>query len=123
MLVGEMATDLIEAKQHAHELIDQLGPGQIKADFTQSTFFGVPLSPAQLRRQAADHFPILNEDGQIDRQILALMDGTRSLGDLARRIQDLFPDRFPSRREALTRVGELSGRYGRRSIGSGSDCV
>jgi protein arginine N-methyltransferase 1 len=86
-------------------------PEQIKRKFKQSTFFGVPVSPAQLRRVAADHVPMLNEDGQIDRQILTLMDGAVPLGDLARRIQDLCPDRFPSWRDALTRVGELSRRY------------
>ena len=94
-------------------VLDQGDPGRIKADFKQSTFFGVPLSPVQLRKRAAGHVPVLDEDGQIDRQILALMDGEISLGEIARRIQDLFPARFASWRDALTRVGELSKKYSR----------
>ena len=52
-------------------VLDEGDPGRIKADFKQSTFFGVPLSPAQLRKRADGHVPVLDEDGQIDRQILA----------------------------------------------------
>jgi len=85
----------------------------IKADFKQSTFFGVPLSLSQLRKRAAGHIPVLDEDGQIDRQVLALMDRENSLGDIARRIQDLFPARFALWRDALTRVGGLSMKYSR----------
>jgi protein arginine N-methyltransferase 1 len=94
-------------------VLDQGDPGRIKADFKQSTFFGVPLSPAQLRKRAAGHVPVLDEDGQIDRQVLAMMDGKLSLGEIAQRIVDLFPARFAVWREALTRVGELSKKYSR----------
>jgi protein arginine N-methyltransferase 1 len=94
-------------------VLAQSDPGQIKADFKQSTFFGVPLSPAQLRKQAGSYVPVLDEEGQIDRQILAMMDGTTALEQIAVRIRTLFPIRFPSRREALTRVGELSRKYSR----------
>jgi protein arginine N-methyltransferase 1 len=94
-------------------VLDQGDPGGIKADFKQSTFFSVPLSPSRLRKRAAGHVPILDEDGQIDRQILALMDGEISSGEIAHRIQDRFPARFASWRDALTRVGELSNRYSR----------
>src|SRR6202030_4358669 len=69
-------------------VLDQGDPGRIKADFKQSTFFGVPLSPSQLRNRAAGHLPFLDEDGRIDRQILELMDGAIPLVEIARRIQD-----------------------------------
>jgi type I protein arginine methyltransferase len=88
-------------------------PAWIKADFRQSSFFGVPLSPAQLRKQASSHIPVLGEEGQIDRQILTLMDGTMALEEIAQRICDCFPSRFSSSHEALTRVGELSQKYSR----------
>src|SRR5262249_9055399 len=39
-------------------------PTKIKADFRQSTFYGVPLSPDRLRKQSRDHIPILNEEGK-----------------------------------------------------------
>jgi type I protein arginine methyltransferase len=94
-------------------VLDQGDPVRIKADFKQSTFFGVPVSPSRLRKRAAGHVPVLDGDGQIDRQILTLMDGEISLGEIARRVQDQFPARFASWRDALTRVGELSKKYSR----------
>jgi protein arginine N-methyltransferase 1 len=87
--------------------------GQVKADFRQSTFFGDPLSPARLRQMARDHVPALAKDGQIDRLIMEMMDGQTSLGDIAGRLVAEFPHRFASEGEALTRVGELSLKYGR----------
>jgi protein arginine N-methyltransferase 1 len=83
-----------------------------KARFQQSTFFGEPLSPASLRRQAASHVATLNDDGHIDRLGLALMDAGRPLGDVARELARTFPRRFACWEDALTRVGELSMRYG-----------
>jgi protein arginine N-methyltransferase 1 len=88
-------------------------PGPVKADFKQSTFFGAPLSPATLRRRAAEYVPALDEDGQLDRLILTLMDGATPLGEIARRVADRFPDRFPRWQDALTRAGDLAQRYGR----------
>jgi protein arginine N-methyltransferase 1 len=94
-------------------VLGQGDPERIKADFKQSTFFGVPLSPAQLRKQASGHLPVLDDEGQIDRQILVLMDGAASVGNIADKIRDLYPARFASWQDALTRVGELSKKYSR----------
>jgi protein arginine N-methyltransferase 1 len=94
-------------------VLDRGGRGELKADFRQSTFFAIPRSPDELRKQAASHRPVLNEEGQIDREIFLLMDGTVSLEEIARRIQEAHPARFPSRREALARVGTLSRIYSR----------
>jgi type I protein arginine methyltransferase len=82
-----------------------------KAHFRQSTFLGAPLSPAQLRKRGGRYQPRLREDGEIDRQILQLMDGARSNEEIAQLVAGWFPSRFPSHRDALTRVGELSKRY------------
>jgi len=87
--------------------------GGLKADFRQSTFYGTPLSPATLQRRAAGHAPGLAEKGRIDRLVLEMMDGRTSLGDMARRLLGEFPQRFAGEAEALTRVGELSLKYGR----------
>ena len=83
----------------------------IKADFKQSTFFGVPLALNQIRKREAQHVAQLNQDGQITRYVLDLMDGQTALGDIARIIQEQFPDQFRSRQDALNRVGEISGKY------------
>jgi len=94
-------------------VLDQGRPGRVKAHFNQSTFFGMPLTPAHLRKLATDHVPALNEDGQIDRCILELMGGGISLGDIASRVFTQFPTRFAKWQEAMNRVGELSEKYSR----------
>jgi protein arginine N-methyltransferase 1 len=88
-------------------------PAQLKANFTQSTFFGAPLSPEQLRKRVTSHVPVLNEDGQIDQFVLLLMDGGNSLENIAQRVSDRFPTRFATWQNAMTRVGELSRKYSR----------
>jgi type I protein arginine methyltransferase len=88
-------------------------PDHPKARFRQSTFFSVPLSPAKLQQMANNHIPTVGEEGQIDRFILGLMDGNHSLGDIAQQVARQFPQRFATEREALTRAGKLSLRYGR----------
>jgi hypothetical protein len=41
------------------------------------------------------------------------MDGTASVADIARRLQERVPDRFPTYRDALNRVSALAREYGR----------
>jgi SAM-dependent methyltransferase len=94
-------------------VLNQGRPGQVKANFQQSTFFGSPLSLKRLRKLAAGHVPTRNEDGQIDHFILAQMDGQVPLGEIARRVVERFPSRFAKWENALTRVTELSQRYSR----------
>jgi protein arginine N-methyltransferase 1 len=83
----------------------------VKAAFKQSTFFGVPLSAAKLRKQASNYIPTLDEEGQIDRFILACMDGRTSLNDIADAVSARYSSHFTTWQDALTRVGELSKRY------------
>lgn len=85
--------------------------GQSKAHFEQSTFLGVPLSPARLRKRAGTHVPTLNEDGKVDRLILACMSENLALADIARRVSAQFPNRFTTWQDALARVAELSEKY------------
>jgi type I protein arginine methyltransferase len=94
-------------------VLDPARPDSPKASFAQSTFHGTPLAVARLRKRAASHVPELDEGGQIDRFILGLMDGKASLGDLARRVQERFPARFPRWEDALTAVGDLAEKYSR----------
>ena len=90
-----------------------VGRGQVKADFKQSTFFGVPLSPKQLHKRAAGYVPGLNEDGQIDQFILTLIGAEIPLGEIARQVSERFPGYFAKPQDALTRVGDLALRYSR----------
>jgi protein arginine N-methyltransferase 1 len=82
-----------------------------KANFDQSTFFGSPLSAMRLRKRASDFIPSLNEQGRIDLFMLSLMDQRHSLEEIASIAVDQFPDHFASRKDALTRAGELSLKY------------
>ena len=88
---------------------------ELKAEFRQSSFMGKPLSPESLRRAADSFRPALSQDGEIDRLVLERMNGERSLGEIARELAERFPESFRTAREALTRAGELSERYSRRS--------
>ncbi len=87
--------------------------GRIKAGFKQSSFFGAPLSPVQLRKRCANHVPNLDENGEIDRHILQSMDGSRSLGQIARAVSARFPSRFADWQDALNRVTDLSEKFSR----------
>src|SRR5204863_8512832 len=73
----------------------------VKADFRQSTLFGVPLSLRRLHQQPSDYVPILNQDGEIDRIAISLMDGKNSLEQIARHLAQRFPARFRDWHEAL----------------------
>jgi protein arginine N-methyltransferase 1 len=84
----------------------------LKADFRQSTLFGVSLSLRRLHQQASDYVPVLNQDGEIDRIAISLIDGKNSLEDIARHLAQRFPARFRDWHEALTRLADLSHKYG-----------
>jgi protein arginine N-methyltransferase 1 len=91
---------------------DGFGHRREKAGFRQSTFFGAPLSTARLQKMADSHVPSVGEEGNIDRFILELMDGRNGLGEIALRVSSRYPSRFPTGQKALSRVAELSLKYG-----------
>jgi protein arginine N-methyltransferase 1 len=93
------------------QITNETQPRVVKAEFKQSSLYGTPMSPTTLRKSAANHVPVVSEDGQIVRRILKLMDGDTPLDDIAAEIVKCFPHRFPDWHSALTRVGELSQRY------------
>jgi type I protein arginine methyltransferase len=88
-------------------------PHKAKAQFDQSTFFGVPLSISGLRKQREDYVPELELEGQIDHFILAAMEQRMPLGAIARKVSERFQTRFPEWQIALTRVSALSEKYSR----------
>ena len=85
----------------------------VKADFKQSTFYGMLFSQATLRKMAHNHNPNLNEKGQIDQFALSHMDGHTPLGEIAHRVMEKFPSHFNKWYDALTHVGNLSLKYDR----------
>jgi type I protein arginine methyltransferase len=86
-------------------------PDKLKADFRQSTFLGLPLSPAQLRKRAAHYRPSLTERGQIKRFVLSRMDGQTPLEQIASELEQHFPGQFGNAGDALNLVVEVSARY------------
>jgi protein arginine N-methyltransferase 1 len=94
-------------------ILSQNGSGRVKASFKQSTFHGLLWSPAQLSKKAAHYVPTLSEDGEMDRWILRMMDGSKSLGEIADALTQRFPQRFVNWNDALARGGKLSQRYSR----------
>ena len=93
--------------------------GNHKTAFTQSTFFGMPLSPRTLRTRAASAVPSLNEDGRIARAVLEAMSEGVPLGEIARRIETAFAAPFsPPERCAELRGGAVEEYFaGRRPVG------
>jgi protein arginine N-methyltransferase 1 len=88
--------------------------GTPRTRFRQSSFLGQPLTPDRLRAHAPDRVAGLNARGHIDRLVLDLMGSGVANEEIARRVAASFPDRFPSREDALDRVGTLCATYGAR---------
>jgi protein arginine N-methyltransferase 1 len=91
--------------------VSEADAGRPAVHFRQSTFFGAPLSTAQLQKRAGRYRPTLKEDGEIDRQIFGLMDGSRSNQDIAQLMVSRFPMRFQSEQDALTRIADMAEKY------------
>jgi hypothetical protein len=79
--------------------------------FRQSTFYGVPLTPQQLRRRREDYTPALNAEGTLVRFVLESMQG-QTVGEIADAVTAAFPARFAHRRDAVDYVARWSRLYG-----------
>ena len=83
-----------------------------KRSFRQSTFFGVPFSANNLSKQATTHTPKLSMQGQIDRQVLTLMeDCCRTIDEIAAVLTSEFPQYELTKDKALALVSKLSRIY------------
>ena len=83
-----------------------------KASFKQSTFFGAPLSPEQMRKQAATYRPVLDQRGEARSFIMELMTGENSLAEIAERVTERFPQRYADSQDALNEVTAVSREFG-----------
>lgn len=84
----------------------------VKAAFRQATLQGLPLPARRLRHREAGHVPALGRAGLLQRTALDLMDGSRTLDEIAGRLRERFPGDFASRSEALGFAADLSEEYG-----------
>ena len=89
----------------------QSGGSAPLASFRQSTFLSKVMSPQSLRRRANGYVVPAREIHAIDRLCLSLIDGKRTLEDIALRLLSEFPARFADRTQALNHVAELTNRY------------
>ena len=84
-----------------------------KTSFRQSTFFGVPLSPSQLRRRANAYAPVMNDDASMLQFVISQMNGKNSVEQIATRLEKQFPLRFRNNNEAFDAVADISEKYGK----------
>ena len=120
---GDVITSAIEARLIQRDYIwswkTQVCAGEDanrqKAKFSQSTFYGAPLSPATLQKRAATCAPALNEDGRIARRVLESMSEGLALEEIARRLTAEFRARFARPYDALCHAVELSRQYSETS--------
>lgn len=79
--------------------------------FSQSTFNAQLISPQTLHRSAENSKPVLTEKGQIQFQVLGMMDGNHSLKEIAQELHRRYPLKFTSVAEALSKVTEITMRF------------
>lgn len=85
--------------------------GQPPLEFRQSTFQATVPSPTRLRKRADAYRAALGEEGRIDAWVLGRMDGSATLGEIARELRERFSARFATWEAALAHVGRLSETY------------
>ena len=85
--------------------------GEPSVSFSQSTLGTASLTDEDLRRGSESYMPKLAHPGRCDLYILKAMKGKASVGEIATRAHNRFPGRFPSYRDALDRVSELSRKH------------
>lgn len=95
-----------------HTRVEGAGGG-LRADFRQSTFHGDALAAGRLRKRASEFVPVLKEESQVDRLILSLMDGERTLEAIAREVARHYPRRFAGWEEAMDPVGRMAETHAR----------
>ena len=83
--------------------------GVERAAFVQSSFFSSPVDARHVSTQETGFRPCLAKDGRIQFAILGMMDGTRTLEQIADSLRADYPDRFRSMDDAL----EVARSYSR----------
>ena len=84
---------------------------QSAISYDQSTFFGAPVVPGQLRKLTDNHVPVLSDAGRAELLILQLMSTGTPLGEIASRLQTEFSDTYKDTQSALEKVATLSQKY------------
>jgi len=92
--------------------------GQERAVFRQSTFLGSIFPTADTKRRAHSHVPHLSDRAELDREILVLIDGHHTLGEIATQVHESHPGHFHDWNAALQRVAGIARIHERRGDGA-----
>ena len=84
----------------------------VKARLRQSSFFGMPTSPEALLRASSTFAPVPSPGGARARRAIELMDGNRTIAEIAAALADSKPAALPEA-ALLEEVRDLAARYGR----------
>lgn len=85
--------------------------GTVKQRLRQSTFLGMPTSPASILRRSSAFRPELSSKGQRATRALGLMDGSTSVADIAATLDGVKPG--SAKLESVEEIRDLVSRYGR----------
>lgn len=85
--------------------------GEERVSFRQSTFFGYVFPADDVRRRSDSYVPTLSPSGRVARDVLAQMNGERSLGAIAVEMHQRYPDLFPDWIAALERVADVAAAH------------
>ena len=91
--------------------IGRAGATKSGESFRQSSFGATIISQDSLRSRAAEFTPPAQEAHEVDRLCLSLVDGKRTLAEIASQIQSRFPEQFTDASKALNHVVKLTNRY------------
>lgn len=77
-----------------------------EVELRQDNLADILIAPGRLRRRAADHVPVRGRAIEMRELTLTLVDGRRSMGEVAEAVRERFPTAFPDARAALRAVAE-----------------
>jgi hypothetical protein len=82
------------------------------ARFDQTTFFGFPFDPSTQGRRALAARPARSREGELIARVLALLDGGRTLEQIATEVRAELPDVAGEGQVTLDLVRDVAERYG-----------
>jgi len=85
---------------------------RVIARYRQSSFAGRIVTAEMLRRASDDWSPTTNLNGRIAKFVLDLMNQRLSLGEIADRIRQEFPEKIKTAEDAISHVRKLAEQFG-----------
>jgi len=82
-----------------------------KAHFKQGTLLSRIVTLDEIRKGQYDYQPVLNQEGEIHRLVLDLMDGKNTVRKIAQKLHQAFPTQFASLEQAMLKVINFSQRW------------